>query len=112
MSNNELKITSHEFKLIKGFYSEFIRKPGIKSNDYIIGWSELMPVVEEIESIEEPVSLNPERGTYWPYWIKRCKKAVEVYNDDQILFGVGGNDIKSMHKAVVEFIKWYNQQTK
>ena len=77
---------------------------------YDTSWDWLMSVVNAIESIEEPISLNPERGTWWPYWIKRGKTSIEIYSGDKILFGVGGNSLQSTHKAVVQFIKWHNEQ--
>ena len=62
-------------------------------------WNWLMPVVEKIETDN--------------YGFKMCRKVVEVYYDNTkviILKTKEKTRIESLYKAVVEFIKWYNEQ--
>lgn len=66
---------------------------------YHLDWSWLMPVIEKIEE-----------GNFG---FKMCRKVVEVYIDDTkevILKTKEQNRLASLYKAVVEFIKWYNNQ--
>ncbi|HTJ53768.1 MAG TPA: hypothetical protein VL443_30140 [Cyclobacteriaceae bacterium] len=65
-------------------------------------WDWLMPVVDKIETMG--------------YQFKQCRKRVEIFEDfGTQLFVLRTKEdikIKSACKAVVEFIKWYNQQKK
>ena len=64
-------------------------------------WKLLMDVVETIEKMD--------------YGFKMCRKVVEVYVDstkEVILKTKESCRMESLYKAVVEFIEWYNQQTK
>lgn len=73
-------------------------------------WDWIMQAVVYIEEIEEPLDLDPQKGTHWPYEIVKKRHNIEVYNDGIILFGVGGSGIKSMHTAVVRFFEWYEKK--
>lgn len=82
-------------------------------------WDWLMPVVEAIEEIEEPhPSNNPERGTIWPYQVEILSRATVQIIDNQTNESIvtvsrdGIAKIEAVYKAVVEFIKWYNEQPK
>lgn len=55
----ELKITLEEFKLIKSFYPAFTRKNRSKTNDFIIDWNSLMPVVDHIERLGYGIHKTP-----------------------------------------------------
>jgi hypothetical protein len=119
-SDNELQITIDDFKLIKSFYPEFTRKQ-VESNTFVIGWSELMPVVEKIENIRhigiDAVYLQIEgrKCQIWTYF--DVKEFLRLTGDDKN----EGNKFKVQHSAktkldatyhsVVEFIKWYNITT-
>lgn len=73
---------------------------GDKGLKYHSSWEWLMPVIEKIEKAN--------------YGFKMCRKVVEIYFDDskEVILTVKENSrLNSLHKAVVEFIKWYNQQT-
>lgn len=87
----EIQITIEEFKLIKAFLPEFSRKQ-IESNDFIIGWSELMPVVEKIADLYE----ESDHDRHWNKSVDKLRSS--------ILFA----DIVVVHQAVVYFIRWYN----
>lgn len=95
----DIRITLEEFKLVKSFYPEFTRKQGIQSNDFIIGWSELMPVVEKIERMytEEVDQFNKP--------LKEQALADVEYSKVLCLNITAGIEIT--YKSVVEFIKWY-----
>lgn len=73
-------------------------------------WDWIMYAVVFIEGIEEPLDLDPQKGTHWPYEIVRKRYNIEVYNDGKILFGVGGSGVKSMHTAVTRFFEWYEKK--
>lgn len=60
-------------------------------------WEWLMPVVEKIESLD--------------YEVDVYKHACEINTEDMIRFEASSK-IEACYKAVVEFIKWHNQQTK
>lgn len=83
---------------------------------YNTSWDWLMPVVEAIEGIEEPVSADPQKGTFWPYQFEILgRHTVGVFNkytSEAIIFidQKGSSKIESVYKAVVEFIKWYNEK--
>ena len=105
-TENELKISVDDFKLIKQFYPEFSRKEGIKSNDFIIGWSELMPVVEKIEELYKK-DFDP---TEWvDSVLKGEPKKGEIKYMDVIALPLASK-IDEAYKNVVDFIRWYNSQ--
>lgn len=105
-TSNKVTISAEDFKLIKSFLPSFSRAAGIKTNDYVIDWNSIMPVVEKIESLddEKSVSIN---GTLC--LIKGDHTAVGGW--DLITASCDGpTKIQAVYKAVVEFIKWYNNQ--
>ncbi len=60
-----------------------------------------MPVVEKIEKDN--------------YGFKMCRKVVEVYVDSTKVVLIHKKEksrIESLYAAVIDFIQWYNQQTK
>ena len=64
--------------------------------EYHTSWEWLMPVVEKIES-----------GFHWNHEIHihngHCK--ITKFNDEKVY--MGNSKIEAIYKAVVEFIKWY-----
>lgn len=112
-NDNELIISINDFKLIKSFYPEFARKAGVQTNKFIIGWSELMPVVEKIGKTELPngrykfVDFNicTNDGTGWLFWLKN----VPGDQNQPQAYKQNGSLIEKTYYAVVEFIKWYNE---
>lgn len=94
-------------KLITKFkYNGFV---STKVTDWIEGfpyhkdWNLLMPIVEKIELLDK-----------WEIDIfgKECEF---LYNRKFQINGINyheGDKLKSTYKAVVEFIKWYNKNTK
>jgi len=105
----EIQITLEEFRLIKSFYPEFTRKQGITSNDFIIGWSELMPVVEKIESIQYKKYLYEIKG-YTFIITGRCARITDIEGEAIIKQQVCNSKIEAVYKAVVEFILYHNSQ--
>lgn len=69
---------------------------------YNESWSELMPVVEKIESLGYRTQLNYDeiQGNWF--------KITEGHSYQKAL-GESKSKIKAVWLAVVEFIKWYNQ---
>jgi hypothetical protein len=93
----EIQITLEDYKLIKSFYLEFTRKQ-ISSNDFIIGWSELMPVVEKIVQL---------KGSHFLY----DHTVLEIFMWGKSIVRIGNASmIENYYNGVVEFIKWYNAQ--
>lgn len=66
----------------KGFYTD------IETEDFQTDWNELMEVIKKC------YSLSDEQGD----------------NYEDIYYALAELDIKKTHKAVVEFIKWHNEQ--
>jgi hypothetical protein len=96
---SEIQITIDEFKLIKSFYPEFTRKKE-DSNDFVIGWSELMPVVEKIESLG-PIRFMIEKN-----------RVMVVWAEPEYFWNSGTTSqtkLQTTYDAVTEFIKWYNE---
>lgn len=71
------------------------------SPDYHNDWALMMPLVVEIE-----------KGNYG---IKQCRKVVEIYYDDTkeiIIKEKHSNRMESLWHALVNFIKWKNENNK
>lgn len=84
--------------------------------DYHKSWDWLMPVVEKIETIKLPIherfivqvstnSCTIEAKNLWKYL-----KGDEYYNGAYFNQVVEENKFNSVYKAVLQFIKWYNEQ--
>jgi hypothetical protein len=109
-TDNELQITLDDFKLIKSFYPEFTRKQ-VASNDFIIGWSELMPVwckaqgffVKEYGLMTSTFEMNG-----MGIQIKAKDKSALKYASCWF----GEPTISDVYKAVVAFLHWYNENQK
>lgn len=89
--NNEITISLDDFKLIKSFMPEFVRAQR-NNNDFVITWSELMPVVHKILK-----TIEPPRGQGWPY----CYIQLEAARV--------GNSIEYVYQRTIEVIRWYNE---
>jgi hypothetical protein len=104
-SDNELKVPVGEFRLIKSFHPEFSRKQAIESNDYMIGWSELMPVVQRIERL---YSKN-----FPPDFVQQLlagkKEIIDHHYMDVVAIPLA-TPISEVYENVVTFVKWYNTQ--
>lgn len=69
---------------------------------YDESWDWLMPVVEKIESLNYTTSI---------YHLPRTLNTVKIFSAGADVVGVNGETkMQSLYKAVVEFIKWYNDQ--
>lgn len=105
MEIQTIKISEEDRKLLSDFYGEDL------GNE--IDFNRLMPVVEKIESLGYATKFRYEAFTSGPE---------NAYHDIEI-FSLNENNgykrvaccmdripkIKAVYKAVVEFIKWYNQ---
>jgi hypothetical protein len=98
----ELTISLEDFKLVKKFYPEFSKKEGIKTNECVIGWSEIMPVVEKINNVitdkqkEFPAYLDLDDPKGWRAWSYRAIPHIQP--------------IGIIYQKAIDFIKWYNTQ--
>lgn len=110
MSDNELIAAFMDIPTLedyKGIMWDFQRTGkqiySIRSDElrYDTSWDWLMPVVEKIETEKFSVMII---GKYTR--IQRPHPYKEFATD------ICDSKIQSAYKAVVEFIKWYNQQTK
>lgn len=99
-TDNTITISLEDFKLIKAFYPEFERAKGIEkqTNDFLIDWNGLMPVVEKIEGMGYDFDINR-----WSVYVSEKNKPNDIkYSKGQ------GSKIKSTYSAVIEFVKWYS----
>jgi hypothetical protein len=88
--------TTENNKLI----AEFLHgKNANHPNQYHENWNEIMQVVEKIESLAYDVQII----------LDYC---IITNGDYSQTTQLGGAKIHSVYNACVEFIKWYNQQTK
>ena len=75
---------------------------------YHSDWNELMKVVDKIESFED-------KNRCAKYNVNMLQCWVEIINNDtseEIVEAEGINKLQATYKAVVEFIKFYNNQNK
>lgn len=72
---------------------------------YQESWNDLMPVVEKIETIEQD-------GLYYNFQILGGCSVYIIFSDMEEIISVDNGDSKlhNVWLAVVEFIKWYNEQ--
>lgn len=70
----------------------------IHHNQYHSSWNELMPVVEKIE-----------KDTSYRVEIAFSGCIIDKENEPNCIGELENTKIKSTYKAVVEFIKWYNE---
>ena len=71
-------------------------------------WNEIMPVVEKIESIEDEHRCAKYNVIIEQSW---CE-VVDNNNSDTISKGDADAKITAVYIAVVEFIKWYNENSR
>lgn len=127
-NKTDIEITVEDFKLIKSFYPELTRIHNVISNNFIIGWSELMPVVEKIytsKTYEVPstgrlvgldITISPNFcSIYLPDttegydWVDDCWCANPLFS---VRFAGCESTIEAVYKSVIQFIKWYNNHGK
>jgi len=80
---------------------------------YHYSWDWLMPVVEKIEKEGHEISISSQmeyiHDDTETYWHQDCC----ISSDNQeIVNTTGRSKINSVYAAVVQFIQWYNTQTK
>ena len=108
MNNNEILEGN---KLI----AEFDGYPKGLNPDYILkyhtSWDWLMPVVENIRGIE-----NGDGGRYtfnwkdYKVWFSKWQDGSGIISECCMISGT--TPIQAIYESVVEFIKWYNAQSK
>jgi len=85
-----------------GLVNSYSDKDYTKWMKYNSSWDWLMPVVEQIEHLNYFVDINHWTSIYKAEWETR----------DCIVTVIDGTKFKNTYKAVVEFIKWYNENKK
>lgn len=69
---------------------------------YHSSWDWLMPVVEKIESLNFTTSI---------YHLPKTLNTVKIFSGGADVVGKNGETkMEAVYKAVIEFIKWYNQK--
>jgi hypothetical protein len=104
-TDNTITISLEDFKLIKAFFPEFERAKGIETNDFVIDWDGLMPVVEKINKIASDLNI---RGNHF----LSVNGEDTAYTHDKIHEYVCYVMLEQAYGKVVEFIKWYNSNGK
>lgn len=92
-----IKIPSEERFQYNGWFAEDLQ--------YHSDWNWLMPVVEKIEHIE-----NADFVVYIN--VECCKITARETYPNLVIIETAKTKIEATYKAIVEFIKWYNQQKK
>jgi hypothetical protein len=80
-------------------------------------WNWLMEVVEKIESLEKPITNNPNLvGKNEDYEVHIQGKHVKIYAHGEVTKEVvdlrsseSNSKIEAVYNACIEFIKWYNE---
>lgn len=99
-------ISKKEFEKCPEKYS--IEKESIiEYQRYHVDWNWLMPVVDKIESTPFSNFLYSSPG----YWVVIDGDSCEIKEDKLTIItkSKGVSKIDAVYKAVVEFIKWYNE---
>src|SRR5687768_11495120 len=86
-----------------GYYGTIEHK--IDYQMYQSSWNALMPVVQKVRSICVAVEISYSLGTV-------CKICYNNGKNFEWLSIEDNDGIRAVYKAVVEFIKWYNDQKK
>ncbi len=90
-------------KLIAEFMGKNTNLRFIDPYGYHCSWDWIMPVVEKIESIGYPVTINCHKSCY-----------INITSKDasHIMVDFAETKIEAVYNAVVEFIKWFNEHKK
>lgn len=113
------KMVYHQGELAKGIKKELWRRfpdeddslpmgsLSISQFRYHYSWDMLMPVVEKIESMGYQVNI-----TNYGCNIQEYEKAYKEYSNISVAEDGALNKITNVYKAVVQFIKYYNDNKK
>ena len=82
--------------------ASFPKKEFIESLEYDTSWDWLMPVVEKIESIDEYEVVMYDVVGCEIHDRRKGNTIINIHSQD--------TKINAVYKAVIEFIKWYNEQ--
>ncbi len=88
-----------------------LKKDGYAHCKYNTSWNWLMPVVEKIESIDVGEILNGKGQGYknqFKIWSNACLIEPSNWGGPLIKQICAPTKIEAVYKAIVEFIKWYN----
>ena len=105
-------MNTEDNKLIAEFMGvdihEFVMNGG-KKWEYHSSWDWLMPVVEKIENIVEPITkkkynIRINQGFFTEIFVSSGRE------DDFRISKSANTRREATYKAVVEFIKWYNKE--
>ena len=78
----------------------------------IITWNDVMPVIEKIEKMGYKTVLAEWGYKYYQNIITGVGIIKETIDNPSKFMGQSDSKIEAVWLAVVEFIKWYNKQTK
>jgi len=96
--------TENNNKLIQEFMNHY-ENMGNKGLQYHSSWDWLIEVVEKIEILSYDIT-----GTYEDVIINGCSCYIEI--KDFQTSTIGDTKIQAVYQAVVQFIEWYNNQSK
>ena len=97
----ECNISTEEGIVTEGYMHRLVGVPVTSDGmQYAYSWDWLMTVVEKISTIDNYV---------YSVKINYCITYIETEHLDVICNEQGNETIEATYKAVVEFIKWYNE---
>jgi len=120
MSENEIIEGNRLIANFLGF--QYNSQKTYLNQKYHSSWDWLMPVVNKIENIGSIVEIHGTRHALEKINLHSCRIHYSVFNtvtdkyvaDETVLFKYNTkfniSKINCVYEAVVEFIKWYNQQ--
>lgn len=103
----ETNVLIAEFMGINKLSSNVLKKALLSDLDYHLSWDSLMPVIEKIESLKENLhSLD----------VQMCVDRIAILVNASPLYVdirqfSKKSKIEAVYKAVIEFIKWYNENS-
>lgn len=110
----EFETSSKEWEIQRCLNNGRIKKPFVEHLDYNVSWDWLMPVVEKIESLN--FEIDGEITSADVHIMYGDCKIVDEDGAGLFEFYFHSTDSKdkrkATYKAVIEFIKWYNNESK
>jgi len=91
-------------------YGDWNLSSSFNNGLYDKSWDWLMPVVEKIENIEHPTRGNEFQVVIYEEEVEIFQKSDEGMKEIVYIPVDGESKLTNTHKAVVEFIKWYNNK--
>jgi hypothetical protein len=98
MKAAEIEAGNKIIAVFMGLYTPNVISPQPRPKDYHLSWDWLMPVLKKIDEVDIDVERNNE---------EELNENENIIGD--ITNGLVSIDIDITFEAVVEFIKWYNE---